>query len=83
MSYPETPALGSIYFSKVRGDYMIFTEGGWVTVRSGQTNENELLLEKHPGLAELKKELDEAKERYEAYYALCKEETDANSNSSR
>ena len=51
----------------------------WDEAESTMLSDSELC-EKHPGLAELREELREAREKYEAYRALCQEKRNGSSS---
>ena len=76
------PVVGSMYFDCITHQQMLYTGKAWVRLTDQTSSmlgnnytirEEEVLIAKHPGLAELKRELDEAKEKYDAFYALVKE----------
>jgi hypothetical protein len=83
ISKPTNPTIGMCYVDSV--DYIpyIFTASGWTTLSSVSTHipplpystvsniREEELCKQHPGLADLKKELDKAKERFDMYKELC------------
>ena len=79
---PSTPTVGQIWLDTQDNEIKIFDGIGWVTIdpnssaamtwRDEQEYEKSLC-EKHPGLKELKDQLDEAKEKYEMYKALVQE----------
>jgi hypothetical protein len=76
------PVAGSMYFDVQTASHLLYTGKAWVRLADQTSSmlgnnyairEEEVLIAKHPGLAELKRELDEAKEKYDAFYALVKE----------
>jgi hypothetical protein len=76
-SASSKPARGEMYFDNATRDYQIYDGVRWHTLMSVTLNAKEFsveeLCDKHPGLADLKRELDEAKEKFDAYLALVKE----------
>lgn len=76
------PVVGSLYFDCNMHQHLLYTGKDWVRLADhtssmlgcgNEIREEEVLISKHPGLAELKREADEAVEKYLAYYALVKE----------
>ena len=74
------PVIGSVYIDKDTMQTKVFDGKDWFSLTDAEAYEanhnitkEEYLLKKHPGLAQLKREADEAIEKYKAYYALCKE----------
>lgn len=75
------PVAGSLYFDQVDTTFKIYTGVKWVNVDSVNQDffipqekvEEKRLLETNLGLAQLKREAEEAEEKYQAYLALCKE----------
>ena len=82
----QTPVIGSMYINENTYQMMVYDGKAWVGLTDQATaglalnwqvmseiSKEELLLQKNPGLAELKREAEEAIAKYEAFYALCKE----------
>ncbi len=76
---PTAPKVGEMYYCHVTGHFMIYDGRAWVAAMDNMFQSNGVddnsdseLCDKHEGLAELKSQLDEAKEKYEAYKALVK-----------
>lgn len=79
---PITPTVGQIWLDTQDNEVKLFNGLAWIKVdpnsaagmlwRDEQEYEK-ALCEKHPGLKELKEQLDEAKEKYEMYKALVQE----------
>ena len=73
-----TPLTGAIRLETSLNQMQVYDGSSWVVI-NGQTipfkkqQSIESLCEKHPGLAELKKELDEAQQKFDAYLALIRE----------
>ena len=81
---PITPATGTFRVNSITHDCEFFDGTKWVIMRSTPVDgfwdsyetdmmSDDELCALHPGLAELREELRVAKERYEAYRALCRE----------
>lgn len=77
---PASPATGSMMYDALTHTYQVFDGSQWRQVTaemmpnpSYQMTEDERLCMENPGLADLKRQLDEAKEKYEAFKALVKE----------
>ena len=79
ISAPNSPCEGQMYYDTREATQKVYFNGAWVPVMASpmqplypEPSDDELCA-KNEGLAELKKELEEAKERYEMYKALIKE----------
>jgi hypothetical protein len=68
---PTTPAIGTMWFDNWVGQFTFFTGLSWEPVVEKQSVEN--LCKIHPGLQELKNQLDEAQKKFDVYLALVKE----------
>lgn len=76
-----SPIAGEVYVDTKTGKSLVYDGRFWIEITTFASpgaemwNENsvEVLCEKHPGLAELKENLDEATEKFQAYLALVKE----------
>jgi hypothetical protein len=80
----QKPIIGSMKVDTNNYQITVYDGKDWVSITdervilSSDTTgfhvvEEEHLFAKHPGLADLRREADEAIARYETYYALCKE----------
>ena len=79
----NNPVVGQYYYDTNTMNMFVYDGNRWVEISSGPSDlshwsdvhlsDEDVLCEKHPGLAELKKELEEAKEKFEAFKALVKE----------
>ena len=78
---PTSPVMGSMVYDSQTHTFKVFDGTNWLNVTAemmpnvyyrGMT-EDERLCAENPGLADLKRQLDEAKEKYEAFKALVKE----------
>lgn len=72
------PSIGEMYYDTEKNATFVFTGQDWALFGSELEKYNtsisiEKLCELHPGLDELKKELDNAQERFDAYLILVKE----------
>lgn len=78
---PTNPVIGSLMFDDNTCMFQVFNGSKWTQVSPEamadvdyrSMTEDERLCAANPGLAELKNQLDEAKEKYEAFKALVKE----------
>ena len=72
------PLTGTIRLETTLNQMQVYDGSNWIAI-NGQTlpfkkqQSIESLCEKHPGLAELKQELDEAQQKFDAYLALIRE----------
>lgn len=78
------PIIGQVYIDPTTLQQMAWSGRSWVAIDPGtfmsQEDESareaaleEELCNKHPGLQELKEQLEEAREKFEAFKALVKE----------
>ena len=65
------PAVGATKFDVKSQRYFIFDGKVWIMMFDNHTSIFDLC-RKHPGLKELKQELDEAQEKFDAYLALVR-----------
>lgn len=73
-SRPKNPTVGEYWVDIPTGQLYMFTGATWLKASIGNNAlELDYLIKIHPGLAELKEEVDAAQEKFDAYLALVKE----------
>lgn len=73
---PTTGIVGQLYRNTITNEMLIYTDAGWMPLLDkviDATLSEEQLCDKHPGLRQLKNELDDAKEKFESFKALLME----------
>ena len=76
-SKPLNPVVGQMWYDQDTCSYRMITgmDGSWATVdRNLATHFNDdWLCQAHPGLAELREQMEDAIRKYEEFKALCRE----------
>ena len=77
---PNNPIAGDVYFDTKAGNAFLYDGKDWVMTfdsKSSQRSITELCI-KYPGLLDLKKQLDEAQAKFDAFLALIEEHKNVN-----
>ena len=72
---PKNPIAGDVFYDTKIGNAFLYDGKDWIMTFDGESSKQSItkLCLKHPGLLDLKTQLDQAQEKFDAYLALVKE----------